>query len=108
MEYNFPTDRQDVDLARDYQHESRAEAAYQADLHETSCTPEEIAAYDPTCECGHLKSEHRAGFAYGLESYPCDVLNCRCGEVSYSYRIKAKPVRFAETAQGNLFNEEVA
>src|SRR5579871_649285 len=65
------------------------------DEQETGCTLEGIYD-DPTCtSCGHRKSEHRPGGAYGLESYACDVYGCGCGEVSYrsTPRVQRRPVQ---------------
>lgn len=110
MEFNFPHDAQTTDLSLDWEREQQAEADYRREMYaapEFESAAEEMEAFDPTCECGHLKSEHRKGMAYGLETYHCDVYGCGCPEVSY--RIQAKPVKFATSMQGNLFEKgEVA
>lgn len=77
-----------------------------ADLAETGCTSEEIE--DRICECGHLFTQHHAGFAYGLETFHCE--ECGCPEFSARRlpRIERRPVQLVRTAQGNLFQKEVA
>lgn len=93
------------DFAREQAAEDRFLAETHADLVETGCTPEEMA--DGLCECGHPHSEHHRGHAYGLETFQCD--ECGCPEFSGVLpRIERKPVRLTYTAQGNLFDEEVA
>ena len=130
MEYNFPTDEQHIDLARDHERELAAAARYQAALHadpETGCTAEEMAAPYQEFPLRRIAVastpvgigykawvpdyEERYGTAYGdtLEAAR-EQMQEWMEEIDAPKlpRIEAKPVRFAETMQGNLFEKEVA
>ncbi len=101
MEYNFPTDRQHVDLARDYERECHTEAAYQADLAETGGTPEEIEDTPPHDYLACPRCQSKDVEVMSARAY-CNRCDFTSADIPGDWLVKVKLV---PAAQGVLLPE---